>query len=52
MKPEFWTQGLNSWEFTWKVWPLAPTSQLKRLDEGQRKEIYYIALNKPWEEAK
>jgi hypothetical protein len=42
-KVEFGTPGVNSWASTLSGLSLAPTHQMKRHGEGQRKEIYYIA---------
>jgi hypothetical protein len=33
----------KSWASTCVVWPLALICQIRRHDEGQRKEIYYMA---------
>jgi hypothetical protein len=51
LKPEFWTQGPNSWDSTCQVRTLAPICQVKRHGVRQRKEIYHMAQDMPWEEA-
>jgi hypothetical protein len=38
--------------FHMSLWPLNPIYQIKRYGEGQRKEVYHMAWDMPWEEAK
>jgi hypothetical protein len=39
MKPEFWTQGPNSWDPTCQVRPPTPVHQIKRPGEGRERRF-------------
>jgi hypothetical protein len=39
VKPEFWTQGSNSWDSICQVWPLALKCQIKKHGEGRERRF-------------